>query len=86
MIEGASLIELCGFANIAFKETERHPIEFGHVSKHDGTEWQVIFKTIENKDYCSDTLSGKMSQEEIENWVRSKCVEYKLGGAKIEKW
>lgn len=49
-------------------------------------DWQVIFKTKENLDYCRETVCAKHTLDEVKKWAEIQCEAYDLGGAHLEKW
>lgn len=71
-------------------------VRFDTIKNSDGTEydrtanasgnWQVIFKTKDDLDYCRETKPGSWSREKIKKWTEIAVNEYGLGGAVIQKW
>jgi hypothetical protein len=49
-------------------------------------DWQVIFKTIDDLDYCRESITGAWSRDKIREWVRNQCEKHGLAGAIIERW
>ena len=59
-------------------------IKTGH--QEAGRPWQIIFKTLDGRDYGRGTLPAERTEDEVHRWTMTQCAIHGLACAVIERW